>query len=168
MNTYSWKWNVPADAQKVGSELEAIYEEHGKLTPPLIVEDARNDDRETHKLLEWNEAAAAEKYRNEQARHIMRNIIVVQSTPAAKSEVEEPPKVIKFRAFENVETVEQERYFMPMQVAVSREDTRNYMLKQAMLALQSFRQKYGMINELAAVIDAIDALEQQYEVKRAA
>ena len=145
MNSYSWKWNVPADAQKVGSELEAIYEEHGKLTPPLIVEDARNDDRETHKLLEWDETTAAEKYRNEQARHIMRNIIVVQSTPAAKSEVEEPPKVIKFRAFENVETVEQERYFMPMQVAVSREDTRNYMLKEAMLALQSFRQKYGMI-----------------------
>ena len=80
----------------------------------------------------------------------------------------EEQKIIKFRAFENVETEDQERYFMPMQVAVGREDTRNYMLKQAMLALQSFRQKYGMITELAAVIDAIDALEQQYEVKRAA
>jgi len=167
MNTYSWKYNIPANAQRVGSELEAIYEEHGKLTPPLIVEDARNDERETHKLIEWDEATAAEKYRLEQARYIMRNIIVVQSTPNLE-EPKEEQKIIKFRAFENVETEEQERYFMPMQVAVSREDTRNYMLKQAMMALQSFRQKYGMITDLAAVIDAIDALEQQYTVKRAA
>jgi hypothetical protein len=167
MNTYSWKYNIPANAQRVGSELEAIYEEHGKLTPPLIVEDARNDERETHKLIEWDEATAAEKYRLEQARHIMRNIIVVQSTPNLE-EPKEEQKIIKFRAFENVETEEQERYFMPMQVAVSREDTRNYMLKQAMMALQSFRQKYGMITDLAAVIDAIDALEQQYTVKQAA
>ena len=37
MSKYSWKYNVPADANRVGNELEAIYEEHGKLTPPLIV-----------------------------------------------------------------------------------------------------------------------------------
>ena len=167
MSKYSWKYNVPADANRVGNELEAIYEEHGKLTPPLIVADARNEDRETHKLIEWDDSAAAESYRQEQARYIMRNIIVVQSSPKLE-EPKEEQKIIKFRAFENVETEDQERYFMPMQVAVGREDTRNYMLKQAMLALQSFRQKYGMIAELAAVIDAIDALEQQYEVKRAA
>lgn len=165
MNSYSWKWNVPADAQKVGSELEAIYEEHGKLTPPLIVEDARNDVRETHKLIEWNEAAAAEKYRNEQARYIVRNIIVVKTD--AQPTLQEPSRVIKFRAFENVE-VESDRYFMPMQVAIGREDTRNYMLKQAKMALQSFRQKYGMIEELANVIDAIDNLELEHDIKKAA
>ncbi len=166
MSKYSWKYNVPADANRVGNELEAIYEEHGKLTPPLIVEDARNDERETHKLIEWDESTAAEKYRLEQARYIMRNIIVVKTD--AQPTLQEPSRVIKFRAFENVETVEQERYFMPMQVAVSREDTRNYMLKQAMLALQSFRQKYGMIEELANVIDAIDNLELEHDIKKAA
>ena len=162
---YAWMYNVPADANKVGGELEAIYEEHGMLTPPLIVEDARNDERETHKLIEWNETTAAEKYRLEQARHIMRNIIVVKSEPVQEEKQE--PKIIKFRAFENVD-VEEGRFFMPMQVAVSRDDTRSYMLKQAMMALNSFRQKYGMIKELAAIIDAIDALEQQFEGKQAA
>jgi len=156
MSKYSWKYNVPADANRVGNELEAIYEEHGKLTPPLIVADARNEDRETHKLIEWDDSAAAESYRQEQARYIMRNIIIVRKEEQA--EAKEEPKIIKFRAFENVEA-EEERYFMPMQVAVSREDTRNYMLKQAMIALNSFRQKYGMIKELSAVIDAIDKLD---------
>lgn len=159
---YGWKYNVKADPQKVGTELEAIYEEHGKLTPPLIVEDARNTDRETHQLIEWDNTTAAESYRLEQARHIMRNIIIVRTE---QQEVKEESKVIKFRAFENVE-VEEGRYFMPMQVAIGREDTRNYMLLQATKALAAFRQKYGMIKELSAVMDTIDQLEQ--EVKRAA
>lgn len=157
-NIYGWKYNVKADAQKVGTELEAIYEEHGKLTPPLVVDDARNPERETHQLIEWDDTTAAHNYRNEQARHIMRNIIIVRTE---QGEVMEESKIIKFRAFENVD-VEEGRYFMPMQVAVSRDDTRSYMLQQAMRALASFRQKYGMINELAAVLDAIDDLEKEY------
>lgn len=43
-----------------------------------------------------------------------------------------------------------------------RDDARNYMLQQAMRALVSFRQKYGMISELASVLDAIDDLEKEY------
>lgn len=155
---YAWKYNIKADAQKVGTELEAIYEEHGKLTPPLIVEDARNPERETHQLIEWDDTTAAHHYRNEQARHIMRNIIIVRSESAPEPAEE---KIIKFRAFENVD-VEEGRYFMPMQVAITRDDARNYMLQQAMRALMSFRQKYGMISELASVLDAIDDLEKEY------
>lgn len=155
---YAWKYNFKADAQKVGTELEAIYEEHGKLTPPLIVEDARNPERETHQLIEWDDTTAAHNYRNEQARHIMRNIIIVRSESAPEQAEE---KIIKFRAFENVD-VEEGRYFMPMQVAITRDDARNYMLQQAMRALMSFRQKYGMISELASVLDAIDDLEKEY------
>ncbi len=159
MNSYAWKWNVKADPQKVGTELEAIYEENGKVTPQLIVEDARNPQRETHGLIEWDDATAAEGYRLEQARYITRNIIVVRSEPAAEKEEE---KVIKFRAFENV-MVDKEQFFMPMREAVSRPDTRNYMLDQAMRALASFRQKYGMIKELVAVMDAIDSIEKTYK-----
>lgn len=157
-NAYAWKYNLPADPQKVGTELEAIYEEHGKLTPPLIVDDARNNERETHKLLEWDDTAAAESYRQEQARHVMRNIIIVRTEPATEKE---EPKIIKIRAFENVD-IEDGRYFMPIQVAIQREDTRNYMLQQALKALASFRQKYGAIKELSAVIDAIDKTEREY------
>lgn len=173
-NKYSWKYNVKADPQKVGMELEAIYEENGKLTPPLIVEDARNADRETHRLIEWNDSAAAENYRLEQARYIVRNIIIVRSEPApektepkviqihSESNPQAPEaKVIKFRAFENVD-VEEGRYFMPIQDAVNRDDTRNYMLDQALKALKSFRSKYGMIKELAIVLDAIDKVEREF------
>lgn len=155
---YAWKYNVKADVQKVGAELETIYEEHGKLTPLLIVEDARSPERETHQLIEWDDSVAAASHRLEQARYIMRNIIIIHSEPAVE---ESEQKIIKFRAFENVD-VEEGRYFMPMQVAVSREDTRSYMLTQALRALASFRRKYGMIEELAEVIDAIDSIEREY------
>lgn len=158
MSQYAWKYNTKADAQKVGSELETIYEEHGKLTPALIVEDARNPERETHQLIEWDDTTAATSYRLEQARYVMRNIIIVRREKTTETA---EARIIKFRAFENVE-VEEGRYFIPMQVAIGRDDTREYMLQQAVKALQSFRQKYGMIKELSAVIDAIDGIEKEY------
>lgn len=154
---YAWKYSIKADAQKVGTELEALYEDHGQLTPTLIVEDARNPERETHQLIEWDETEAASKYRIEQARYIMRNIIIVRTEQTVDSE----PKIIKVRAFENVD-VEEGRYFMPMRIAIQREDTRNYMLQQALRALTSFRQKYGAIQELSAVVSAIDTVEREY------
>lgn len=159
MAHYTWKYSVKADAAKVGQELEVLYEEHGKVTPPIIVEDARNEERETHKLIEWDEAAAAEKYRLEQAKYIMRNIIVVTKTEEIP---EEEPKIIKLRVYENVKTDEGDRYYMPLQSAMEREDTRSWLLAQALKDLMAFRRKYGQLKELAGVMEEIEKTERQY------
>lgn len=159
MANYAWKFNLPGDASKVGQELEAIYEENGKVTPPLVVEDARNVDRETHKLIEWDDPVAAEKYRLEQAKYIMRNIIVVTKTEEVK---DEEPKIIKLRVYENVKTEEGERYYMPLQAAMEREDTRSWVLTQALRDLMAFKHKYSQLKELAGVMAEIEKAERQY------
>lgn len=61
-----------ADPQAIGEALAAVAEtEGGKLTPKAVVDNARNPESVLHRHFEWNDAAAAEKYRHQQARIII-------------------------------------------------------------------------------------------------
>lgn len=54
------------------SELLAIRSEYGQLTPANVVEAARAEDHPLHHRFEWDDSAAAEKYRLSQARQLIR------------------------------------------------------------------------------------------------
>jgi len=47
---------------------------HGEVTPQMVVEEARNPDSPLHSEFEWDIEAAAEKYWIEQARKIIRSV----------------------------------------------------------------------------------------------
>ena len=64
------------DAQQIGEELESIKKE-GNLTPPRIVERARNKKSILNKYFEWDDIEAAEKWRLQQARNITGHIIEI-------------------------------------------------------------------------------------------
>jgi hypothetical protein len=64
-----------ADPQKIGQALELISEKAGgKLTPPAVVEAARDKRSVLHKHFEWDDARAAESFRLDQARTLIRAI----------------------------------------------------------------------------------------------
>lgn len=66
-----------ADPDKIGQELEAIAAKAGgHLTPIAIVDAARDRKSVLHKHFEWDDAAAAEAYRLDQARSLVRCIHV--------------------------------------------------------------------------------------------
>ena len=54
MKKYSWIYNINADAQKVGEELELI-EREGSISPAHLIEYAkRHKDSELYKCFEWD------------------------------------------------------------------------------------------------------------------
>lgn len=64
-----------ADPQKIGEALEAItVQGGGELTPRAVVDAARAPRHVLHRHFEWDNAKAAEAYRLEQARSIIRSI----------------------------------------------------------------------------------------------
>lgn len=66
-----------ADPQRIGEALEAISAKAGgHLTPPDIVETARNPRHVLHKHFEWDDQVAAESYRLDQARSLVQCIHV--------------------------------------------------------------------------------------------
>lgn len=78
---YKWKRGVKAPAanvQRVGEALEEIRRDEGALPAKSIVERASDKRSPLHPLFTWDDRTAAHEFRLEQARKLVRNIVVVQ------------------------------------------------------------------------------------------
>jgi hypothetical protein len=65
-----------ADAVAVKAELESLEGEGGVVLPEAIVEKARSEKSAMHRMFEWDDNEAAQKYRIMQAKQIFRIFIV--------------------------------------------------------------------------------------------
>lgn len=84
MATYEFEPNAmfhnsdKADPDTVGTALDDIANKHGgRLKPDDVVEEARKPRHPLHKHFEWDDNAAAEAYRINQARAIIRSVRIV-------------------------------------------------------------------------------------------
>lgn len=86
------------DAKIIGPELERLATD-GAVRAPEIVEAARPADAPLHRYFEWDDAAAAEEYRLDQARKLARSIVVNVINPHSST-----PDIREFtvRAFPSV------------------------------------------------------------------
>lgn len=103
-------------------ELERIYSEHGKLDAADVVDESRPETAVLHSCFEWRDDVAAEKYREEQARALVRCVVTVQEA--------EGQKPVEVRAFFHI----QETYH-PTSVIIQEEDKYITLLQTALLSL---------------------------------
>lgn len=143
---YEWKsgWSYPVNPQVAGEMCEEL-EKNGQLTAKNLVNVNRPEDAPLHSLFEWDDEKAGEKYREIQARGIIRSIVV------KKENVKEP-----VRQFLNI-TREDNRYHS-IDVLMSAQDTRIATLKMALAELVAFKRKYSNFSEFAGVFTAIDQI----------
>ena len=145
MTAYKWKpgSRIRGDAQKVGEVCERL-ERKGNLTPKALVDASRRKNAPLHDMFEWDDAIAAEAYRETQAGYIIRSIEV---TVVGNTE--------PVRAFVNVSMEGGERSYIGVQAALSVEETRDEILEAALAELRAFERKYSTLVELAEVFAAI-------------
>lgn len=145
---YQWKmdglYSVPAQA--AGEELERIYDERGKIDPADVVDESRPETAVLHPCFEWRDDVAADKYREEQARSLVRCIVTVQESDGAAP--------VKVRAFFHADEA-----YHPTAVIIREEDKYEQLVRAALGELASFRRKYSVLSnldKLRAVFSAID------------
>lgn len=145
---YKWKdaARLKTDAQTAGEICEKL-EKSGGLTAKRLVEESRPEDAPLHKEFEWNDATAAEAYREEQARYIIRSLIV--QPEATKNEV--------VRAFF---PMAEHKVFESLPVILSDAKKTDALLDMAMRELKAFELKYSTLSQLAPVFEAIKAIEK--------
>lgn len=132
------------DAQKVADEITGIGD---KPTPPEIVERARDENSELHKCFEWDDSAAAEKYRLVQARYVVHHLVIQERViPQERPEI---------RFFYKTGKNENDGY-SPTMIIVSDEDKHAQLLKQALAELRAFKIKYSCLQELSEIFALID------------
>lgn len=132
-----------ADAQLVAEEIAHIGE---SATPAQIVDMARDNGTELHKCFEWDDAIAAEKHRLDQARQVVRHLVIRETIKEDR-----PPIRLFFRP-------ESGAGYQPTQVIVRNQDNYRALLKSAMRDLEALRVKYHSLVELETIFEEIDNL----------
>lgn len=141
--TYSWKpgSRIKAPASVAGAVCERL-EADGGLTPRRLVEESRPVNAPLHNEFEWDDTAAAEKYRETQAGHIIRCIVI-------KSEENEPePSLV--RAYFPV-AKEAPNTYTHISKIITDTERMNDLLEQARSEMQSFVRKYHSLEQLKPV-----------------
>lgn len=143
---YKWRsFSQGVAADVAGKELERIEKKRGKITARAIVDESKPKNAALHPCFEWDNKKAADEYRLYQARCIVTNLVVY---------AEEMPEH-HVRAFVNVESP-QKGEFVNVRAALSNEEQRARVLKDALARLMAFKREFEGLEELANVLAEID------------
>lgn len=125
------------------SELQAIRDERGELTPALVVETARDPEHPLHSRFEWDDSTAAEKWRLEQASQLLR----VVKLPA------DPSRPGDLRAFVAIKGKNSRRAdYVPTEEALADEFARKLVLRDMEREWRLLKRRYEHMREFADLI----------------
>ena len=130
------------DPYRVYDELAVLGD---NVKPAEIVEAAKDEESELHKCFEWDDSVAAEKYRLQQARAIIVNLVY-----APKTKEEEPVRCFQI-------TTERCTY-QPTKQFLVQENEYQSLLARAKAELESFKRRYATLTELESVFEAIESI----------
>lgn len=143
-----------ANPQVIGKALEEITDEHGgELTPKAVVDKARDKKHPLHPHFEWNDSLAAESYRLDQARNLIR-IVRVEDAGADDG---------TSRAFISVNDGDGTAYRPLAQIKRSA-DLQLVVLKQAQRDLEAWERRYRDLTDICQIVrNARDAVQRKIE-----
>lgn len=134
------------DAAEVRVELKRIETERGLVTADAVVDAARPAGAPLHRFFEWDDSEAAEQWRCQQARVLIRAIVVTTETIAYPAFVNLPRRIIA-----EVAPAEEGSHLNPYlstDLVMANEEQAKAVMEQARRDLLAFRRRYG---QLAAV-----------------
>lgn len=159
---YEWRpgggrFGVPAAV--AGAAVEAVRAANGgAVTPAALVDAARHPDAPLHPAFEWDDTVAAEKYRREQARGILRSLelVVEKKGPAGG-----PP--VRQIAFACVDAPATGRAYLATAEIVAAPDLRRQLIADALALFEGARRRFVHVSEeLTPVFAAVDEVRRRF------
>ncbi len=150
-----------AKAASYGAALEKIQERcKGFLTPEEVVHSAKSKSNPLHNIFNWDDKAAAFNYRKQQARQLLRTIVIRQTinnelvdVPAFSNvvlEVGDKKKPEKIRVYLSEDTIRSSR------------ELHEQTLADAVRRLEFWNNRFGTLKELAEVSAVIQKTLKGY------
>ena len=135
-------------AEDAGKELERIRIKYGTLKAEDVVEESKAKDSVLHSVFEWNNKEAADAWRINQAKALIRNVVVV---------IEKKEIKCKVRAFVSVaESPTSGASYVPINDALSNDYAKKYLMVCAKRDMESFVSKYRTLDELGGIISQME------------
>lgn len=134
------------DANAVGTHLEMLREKFkGELTPADVIADAKSHNSPLHSFFEWSDTKAAEQYRLQQARGLIRAVVAVVVSAGVPAQ--------RMQAFVHIAEAGTPHY-RSVDHAMSSERTREMVLRQAFKEFRAWQKRYEHLEELADLFKA--------------
>lgn len=124
----------------------------GVLRPEAVVEFARNKKTALHSAFDWDDATAAESWRIQQARNLIRVMVQIVEDPRGN----EPLTVRMYTALS--EDTEGYKYTPQLLTTAT---GRAAVLATALAELEAFQEKYAALAELATVFAEVAKLRRK-------
>lgn len=128
----------------------ALRGQEGTIEPAAVVEAARPKDSPLHRFFDWEDTTAAQAWRVEQARRLLRITVTILPSPGGDQTV---------RAF--VALKSDGKGYRSMLRVLDDQDQRNEMIQAALDDMAAFRRKHRHLMEVAEVIEAMSAAERR-------
>jgi hypothetical protein len=160
MKVFEWR-NSPVDLkinpEVAFNELERIRADHGgELIPKTVVLESKPVTAPLHPVFEWRNAVAADRYREWQARNVIKavRIVVIDETGEKVSE----PAFVSVRVV--AEDGKLSRYYQQTDVAITRPDEWMSAIAQAQLKLNAAEQAIKDLQRIAAQSQDPDRMQR--------
>lgn len=141
-----------ADAKIVGEHLELLRQQFkGELTPQDVLADARHDNSPLHSFFEWDDGEAAEQFRLQQARGLIRSVVAIY--------VSEDKPATRARMFVHINEPSAPHY-REAGHAMSQNKTRQMVLQRAWKELAAWKSRYKDLKEFSELFEVIDECER--------
>lgn len=153
------------DAVKIGPVLFEMSE-HGGVTPRDVVDAARSTNSPLHSYFEWNDEKAADLFRLEQGRNMLRSINV-RYIESGQPKTARAFQVVKHGAYED-----QPRQYRSLQVLYGDSAFAASMMDAALDDLSSWKKKYQPYTEMWArfgdafqqVVNQISEFQEEFAI----
>lgn len=128
--------------------LQAIYDQHGYLTPDIVLDEARDPGHPLHSRFEWDDARAAEAYRRDQARDLIQSVKIVYRERQGKSTER------WVRAYHSVPDAERGRAYRSAEDVVTDPLMREMVLRDMERDWKQLKNRYSHFAEFAEMVRA--------------
>jgi hypothetical protein len=153
LTEYRWErgrgYRVAADL--VGEVIEKVEAAEGVCHPSRLVDEARDENSPIHDLFEWRDDVAAEKYRVDQARRVLRSLRIVTENVEVRA-----PAYVHVRRMTSEGVSDG---YMNTLTAMADDVTRAGVIEDALRQLNGLRHRYELLAELKPVWEALDAVQ---------
>lgn len=139
------------DAKAVGEHLELLRkQQHGELTPEDVLADARHNNSPLHSFFEWDDGAAAEQFRLQQARGLIRAVVAIYTS------ADKPAQ--RMKAYVHINEPGAQHY-RETGHAMSMKKTRDMILQRAWRELMEWKRRYQDLAEFSAIFEAAEKVK---------
>ena len=147
---------LPVSAEVAQGALEAIAaRSRGKLAPAAVVAAAKPVKHPLHRCFTWDDTIAAQKHREEEARHLIRCVVMREVDGETLGE--------PVRAYVNIRTEEDSDYRSMVDV-LSDDELGEKLLRHALDEARSWQRRYRSLEQLREVCRALDRVIEEVAV----